>query len=74
MDKLARTLRIGCVQLKVGANKTENVARAINKIREAKMKGADIVSLPECFNSLYGTSYFNGEDSLSDLIERLEGN
>lgn len=58
MNQLARTLRIGCIQLKVGANKTENVARAINKIREAKMKGAEIVSLPECFNSLYGTSYF----------------
>lgn len=58
MNQLARTLRIGCIQLKVGANKTENVARAINKIREAKSKGAEIVSLPECFNSLYGTSYF----------------
>ncbi|KAL7022782.1 hypothetical protein ACKWTF_012380 [Chironomus riparius] len=58
MNHLARTLRIGCIQLKVCANKTENVARALNKIREAKMKGAEIVSLPECFNSLYGTSYF----------------
>jgi omega-amidase len=63
MDKLARTLRLGCVQLKVGANKSENVARAISKIREAKMKGAEVVSLPECFNSLYGTAYFNGEST-----------
>lgn len=46
MDKLARTLKIGCIQLKVGANKTENVARALEKIREASMKGAELVTLP----------------------------
>lgn len=58
MDKLSKTLRIGCIQLKVGSNKTENIARALNFIREAKNKGAELVSLPECFNSPYGTSYF----------------
>jgi omega-amidase len=58
MEKLARRLTIGCVQLKVGANKTENVTRAITKIREAKAKGAELISLPECFNSPYGTSFF----------------
>ncbi|KAG5667462.1 hypothetical protein PVAND_015442 [Polypedilum vanderplanki] len=67
MDKLARTLRLGCIQLKVGANKSENVARAINKIRDAKMKGAEVVSLPECFNSPYGTAYFN------DYAETIPG-
>lgn len=49
MDKLARTLKIGCIQLKVGANKTENVARAIEKIREAKMRGAELITLPGMF-------------------------
>ena len=58
MDKLARTLKVGCIQLKVGLNKTENVSRALNKIREAKSKGAELISLPECFNSPYGTNYF----------------
>ncbi|CRK91105.1 CLUMA_CG004793, isoform A [Clunio marinus] len=58
MEKLSRTLRIACIQLKVGTNKTENVARALEKIREAKMKGAELVSLPECFNSPYGTKFF----------------
>jgi predicted amidohydrolase len=60
MDRVARTITIGCIQLKVGANKTENVARAIKKIREAKEKGAELISLPECFNSPYGTKYFAG--------------
>lgn len=46
MNKLARTLKIGCIQLKVGANKTENVARALEKIREASMKGAELIALP----------------------------
>lgn len=46
MNKLARTLKIACIQLKVGANKTENVARALEKIREAKMAGAELISLP----------------------------
>jgi predicted amidohydrolase len=46
MSRLARTLKIACIQLKVGANKTENVARALEKIREAKMNGAELVSLP----------------------------
>jgi len=58
MDKLARTLKIGCIQLKVGANKTENVARALEKIREAVMRGAELITLPECFNSPYGTNFF----------------
>jgi len=58
MEKLARTLKIACIQLKVGANKAENVAKAVNKIRDAKSLGAELVALPECFNSPYGTSYF----------------
>jgi predicted amidohydrolase len=46
MNRLTRTLKIACIQLKVGSNKTENVARALEKIREAKMNGAELVSLP----------------------------
>lgn len=46
MDKLARTLKIGCIQLKVGANKAENIARAVSKIRDAKNLGAELIALP----------------------------
>jgi predicted amidohydrolase len=46
MSELARTLKIACIQLKVGANRTENVSRALEKIREAKMAGAELISLP----------------------------
>lgn len=54
MDKLARTLKIGCIQLKVGANKAENIARAVTKIRDAKNLGAELIALPglmETFDS-----------------------
>ncbi|CRK91106.1 CLUMA_CG004794, isoform A [Clunio marinus] len=78
MEKL---LKIACIQLKVGTNKTENVTRAIEKIREAKVKGAELVTLPECFNSPYGANFFqqyaesvpDGETSrrLSEISKEL---
>ena len=38
--------RLALIQLSVGANKSENLVRASNKIAEAVEKGANIVSLP----------------------------
>ena len=35
-----------------------NLYRAADFIREAASKGAQVIVLPECFNSPYGTSYF----------------
>lgn len=43
------------MQLAVGENKTVNISRAVSFIEQAKQRGADIVALPECFNSPYGT-------------------
>lgn len=42
----------------VGKNKLENIARASKMISEAKQKGCNLVVLPECFNSPYGTSIY----------------
>ena len=36
-----------------------NLSRAADFIREAASKGAQLIVLPECFNSPYGTSYFS---------------
>lgn len=52
------TFRIALVQLAVGDDKTKNVTRAIEFIERAKEKQANIVVLPECFNSPYGTNHF----------------
>jgi hypothetical protein len=56
---MSGTFRLGLVQLSVGANKAQNLANAAAKVREAASSGgAKIVSLPECFNSPYGTQHF----------------
>lgn len=52
-------LRLACIQLAVGAVKQENISRAVAKISEAAAAGAQLVTLPECFNSPYGTKYFS---------------
>jgi len=46
------------IQLAVGEDKSENVRRAVKLINNARSKGCQMVVLPECFNSPYGTKYF----------------
>lgn len=48
--------KIGLVQMAVGADKKKNIAEAVKMIHCAKEQGAQLVALPECFNSPYGTS------------------
>ena len=54
----ATKFRIALVQLLVGADKGSNLTRASKLIREAAANAAQIIVLPECFNSPYGTQYF----------------
>ncbi|XP_078661365.1 omega-amidase NIT2-like [Branchiostoma floridae x Branchiostoma belcheri] len=54
----ASKFKIALVQLFVSANKSENLARASKLISQAAGGGANLVALPECFNSPYGTKYF----------------
>ncbi|XP_064093772.1 omega-amidase NIT2-like [Macrobrachium nipponense] len=54
----ASKLRLALIQLSVGMKKAENISRALQKVKEAAGNGAEVVALPECFNSPYGTSYF----------------
>jgi predicted amidohydrolase len=42
----------------VGANKSKNLEKAAKMVSAAAQKGANIVVLPECFNSPYGTNFF----------------
>jgi N-carbamoylputrescine amidase len=46
-------VKIGLVQTSCTANKAENLAKAITKVREAAKAGAQIVCLQELFTSLY---------------------
>ena len=55
---MSGSFRLALIQLAVGSNKAQNLTRAATKVREAASKGAQLISLPECFNSPYGTKYF----------------
>lgn len=52
-------LRMACIQMLVGQDKRKNLLHAKQKITEARDKfGANLIMLPECFNSPYSTSDF----------------
>src|SRR4051812_43561119 len=46
-------LHVGLIQMACSPVKEENVAKAVEKIREAASKGAQIICLQELFTSLY---------------------
>lgn len=50
--------KLAVIQLAVGPNKLENLRKSTQLIKEAALNGAQLVALPECFNSPYGTAYF----------------
>lgn len=51
-----QALRVALIQLAVGSDKAKNLHNAVQFIGKAKEQGADLIALPECFNSPYGTS------------------
>eukprot|EP00117_Sycon_ciliatum_P016295 scpid74520/ scgid15783/ Omega-amidase NIT2; Nitrilase homolog 2 len=51
-------LKLALIQLAVGSDKAVNIRRACEFISQAAKAGAQLVALPECFNSPYGTQYF----------------
>ncbi|XP_054720070.1 omega-amidase NIT2-like isoform X2 [Uloborus diversus] len=59
MSSCFQKLKLALVQLAVTKNKELNVERACKFIKEAAQKGANLVCLPECFNTPYGISFFN---------------
>ncbi|CCG82742.1 UPF0012 hydrolase C26A3.11 [Taphrina deformans PYCC 5710] len=61
-----KSFRLGLIQLATGANKSTNLRNAAAKVKEAAQGLAQVVVLPECFNSPYGTQYFK---EYSETIE-----
>jgi omega-amidase len=49
---------LGLCQISVGANKEKNIETAVSALKKASSLGADMVVLPECWNSPYATSSF----------------
>lgn len=56
---LQNGFRAALIQSLVGKDRTKNLENAAKLIHQAKSKGAQVVALPECFNSPYGTKFFN---------------
>ena len=54
----ASTCRLALCQILAGKDKVVNLATARAAIAEAASKGANIIALPECFNSPYATDQF----------------
>jgi N-carbamoylputrescine amidase len=68
---MADKFTIGLVQMKCSANAEDNLARAIGKIREAAVRGAQIISLHELFHGEY---FCRKEDAeLFNLAEPVPG-
>lgn len=55
---VATSFRLSMCQILSGADKAANIATAEHAIASAAAERADVVVLPECWNSPYGTSYF----------------
>lgn len=55
---LKQSVKLALVQLACTADKAHNLSHARTKVLEATKRGANIVVLPECFNSPYGTKHF----------------
>eukprot|EP00124_Ichthyophonus_hoferi_P003147 Ihof_evm6s257 gene=Ihof_evmTU6s257 len=53
-----RVFKLALIQMKVTNDKALNLNVAMQHIEEAANNGADVVALPECFNSPYGASFF----------------
>src|SRR5499425_2971502 len=68
---LPDTFRVGLVQMSATPDPEKNLERAIDKLRQAAAKGAQIVCLPELFQTQY---FCQREDaSLFDLAETIPG-
>ncbi len=67
----ARSIKIGLVQRAMGDDKSRNVLKVLEGVRDAARRGAQVVCLPE----LFATRYFcQTEDTDSfDLAEPLDG-
>jgi len=71
MTQRSSSFRVGLVQMRCSTNLDDNLKRAIEGVREAAGKGAQIICLPELFRSQY---LCQREDAaLFDLAEPIPG-
>lgn len=56
--KAMHKIKVAMIQMKVGTDKAKNIAHAQELIKQAASKNAQLICLPECFNSPYGIQHF----------------
>lgn len=64
-------VKIGLVQMSMVEDKEANVKKAIRLIKKAARKGAQIIALPELFNTVYFCNSPNGD--FKNLAEEISG-
>jgi N-carbamoylputrescine amidase len=68
---VAGIFKIGLIQMACGSDPDQNLAKALERVREAGSKGARVICLPELFRTQY---FCQREDpSLFDLAEPIPG-
>src|SRR3954447_22677209 len=66
-----RELRLGLIQMRCSTDPAENLARAVERVRDAAKAGAQVICLPELFRSQY---FCQTEDHANfDLAEPIPG-
>jgi omega-amidase len=60
------SFRFAAIQMQCTADKLANLENAFQLIKQASTKGAHLICLPECFNSPYGTKYF---EQYAEVVE-----
>ncbi|EGC36199.1 hypothetical protein DICPUDRAFT_32199 [Dictyostelium purpureum] len=73
MAEREKNFKFAGIQMLVGENKEENVRNALKFIDEAAKNGANLVSLPECFNCPYATKVFEqySETESGETVKQL---
>ena len=68
---MQQKFKVGLVQMSTTSDPDKNLQRAIDKVHQASARGAQIVCLPELFQTQY---FCQREDaSLFDLAEPIPG-
>lgn len=66
---MTREVVLGLIQMRMSSSVEANLRKAVEKIKEAASKGAQVVCLPELFNSLY----FPQEEKANAFSEEIPG-
>ncbi|MCH8325801.1 MAG: carbon-nitrogen hydrolase [Bacteroidetes bacterium] len=70
-NKIPRKYKVGLLQMGLSNNGEENLNKAVNWVKDASLKGANIICLPELFKTEY---FCQIEDAdLFDLAEPVDG-